>query len=339
MMPRLSPRLLLLVLPALVLAVPAQPGAAAPDRAPDPVAEAQRAVDEARARAANAATLYQAALTEQARLADEIARLEAEIPVLRQRAAELKEIVKARSAALYTGFDPRVTFDATTAEDQIDSARHAYLTESATSYDVDLAAELRKTADELQAAEALLKVKKAEQEKVVAQLAEDQKQLEFQLLASQVALDKLNALVFAGATVADGSLVDTGAGLCPVKGVVAFTNDWGQPRSGGRSHQGTDMFAAIGTPLVAVVDGTITDSSGGLGGIGLDLHGVDGVKYYYAHLSAIEVGAGRVTQGQVIGYVGDTGNAAGGAPHLHFQLHPGEGEPVNPYPTVRVLCG
>jgi peptidoglycan LD-endopeptidase LytH len=337
---RPSSRLLLLLVPALLLAAPVQTGAAAPDRDPDPVAEARREVDEARAKAANAATLYQAALTEQQRLADEIARLEAEIPVLRQRAAELKEIVKARSAALYTGFDPGVTFDATTAADQIDSARHAYLTESATSYDVDLAAELRKTADELAAAEELLKAKKVEQDNAVAQLAESQKELEFQLVAAQTALDRWNALVMAGATTgADGGLVETGAVICPVYGVVAFTNDWGQPRSGGRTHQGTDMFAAMGTPLVAVVDGTITDNSGGLGGIGLDLHGVDGVKYFYAHLSAVAIGAGRVKQGQVIGYVGDTGNAAGGPPHLHFQLHPGEGEPVNPYPTVRVLCG
>ncbi|HUF84350.1 MAG TPA: peptidoglycan DD-metalloendopeptidase family protein [Acidimicrobiia bacterium] len=336
---RFSPRLLLLALPALLLLVPAHLVAAAPGQT-DPVAEAQRALDDAREKAANAATLYQAALTEQARLTDEITRLEAEIPALRQRAVELRELVKRRSAALYTSFDSGVTFDATTAGDRIDSARHAYLTESATSYDIDLAAELRKTADELQAAEELLKVKRFEQERVVAQLADDQKALELRLLESQAALDKLNAMIAAGATVgADGGLVETGAGTCPVRGVVAFTNDWGQPRSGGRTHQGTDMFAATGTPLVAVVDGTLTENSGGLGGLGLDLHGVDGVKYYYAHLSRIEVASGRVKQGDVIGYVGDTGNAAGGAPHNHFQIHPGGGEPVNPYPTVRALCG
>ena len=336
---RSAPRLFLLLLPALVLLVPAQVGAAAPGKA-DPVTEAQRAVDDARAKAANAATLYQAALTEPARLTDEIARLEAEIPALRQRAEELKDLVRTRSAALYTGFDPGVSFEATTAKDQIDSARHAYLTESATTYDVDLAAELRKTADELQAAEELLKVKKAEQERLVAQLVEDQKELALRLAQAEMALARWQALVAAGATAgADGGLVETGAGTCPVRGVVAFTNDWGQPRSGGRTHQGTDMFAAMGTPLVAVVDGMITESSGGLGGIGLDLHGADGVKYYYAHLSSIAIGSGKVKQGDVIGFVGDTGNAAGGAPHLHFQLHPGGGEPINPYPTARVLCG
>ncbi|MBA2327589.1 MAG: M23 family metallopeptidase [Actinobacteria bacterium] len=88
-----------------------------------------------------------------------------------------------------------------------------------------------------------------------------------------------------------------------------------------------------------MVDGTLGENSGGLGGIGLDLHGDDGAKYYYAHLSGIEVSSGPVKQGDVIGYVGNTGNGAGGPPHLHFQLHPGGGEPVNPYPTVKVLCG
>ncbi len=337
---RIAPRLLLLLLPALLFVVPAHLVAAAPRPSDDPVAAAQRAVDDATAKAANAATLYQQALTEQSQLADEITQLEAEIPALRQRSDTLRELVRQRSAALYTGFDPGVSFEATTADDQIDSARHAYLTESAASYDVDLAEELRVTADELQKAEELLKVKKADQERVVAQLAEDQQHLQERLLEAQVALDKLNALVAAGATSgAAGGLVETEAGTCPVRGVLAFTNDWGQPRSGGRTHQGNDLFAAMGTPLVAVTDGTITDNSGGLGGTGLDLHGDDGVKYYYAHLSAIEVYSGRVKQGDVIGYVGDTGNAAGGPPHLHFQLHPGEGEPVNPYPTLRVLCG
>jgi murein DD-endopeptidase MepM/ murein hydrolase activator NlpD len=323
-----------------LLLVPAGVAAGTPSGgSADPLERAERNLEEVQAQAANAATLYQAALTEQSRLADEIARLEREIPEFRARAEELREQVQKRSAALYTGFDPGVSFNAGRAAEQIDSARHAHLTASASEYDTQLSTDLRNTADALAAAEEDLKRKQAEQERLVVQLAEDARVLNDLLLAAQAAVDHLNALVLAGATPGAGGLVQTGAATCPVQGVVAFTNDWGQPRSGGRTHQGTDMFAAMGTPVVTVVGGTVSDASGGLGGISLDVRGDDGVRYYYAHLSAIERASGRVEPGEVIGYVGDTGNAVGGPPHLHFQLHPDGGEPVNPYPTARVLCG
>ena len=128
--------------------------------------------------------------------------------------------------------------------------------------------------------------------------------------------------------------------ICPVAGPNHFTNDWGNPRSGGRTHKGTDVFADRGTPLVAVTDGTLRFSNGGLGGISIWLKG-SGASYYYAHLDGRAAGlsAGAyVTRGTVIGYVGNTGNAFGGAHHLHFQLHPGHGSAVNPYPTLAAAC-
>jgi len=128
--------------------------------------------------------------------------------------------------------------------------------------------------------------------------------------------------------------------ICPVAGSNYFTNDWGNPRSGGRTHKGTDVFAAKGTPLVAVVDGTLRFRDGGLGGIAIWLKG-SGASYYYAHLDSRAAGLSTgsyVTRGTVIGYVGNTGNAMGGADHLHFQLHPNHGSPVNPYPTLAAAC-
>ena len=323
----------LLGLPALAQ------GPRAPAQTDDPVEQARREVDEARAAATNAAALYQAALTEQARIQDEIARLEQEIPALRAQAAELRTNIQRRSAELYKGADPGSAFEAAGSGNEIDGARHAYLGQAATAYDVTLAEQLQATSDELEDAEAELRRHKTEQEEVARQLAADRQRIDLLLTESEVALFRLESLVAQGATVGEGGLVATGAGLCPVRGAVAFTNDWGQPRSGGRTHQGTDMFAAMGTPTVAVVGGTVNDASGGLGGISVELLGDDGVRYYYAHLSRIEGGPSRVEAGAVIGYVGDTGNALGGPPHLHFQLHPGGGEPVNPYPTVKVLCG
>jgi murein DD-endopeptidase MepM/ murein hydrolase activator NlpD len=122
-----------------------------------------------------------------------------------------------------------------------------------------------------------------------------------------------------------------------VAGPSAFGDTWGAGRSGGRSHQGVDMMGSRGTPIVAVVSGSVQFKQNRLGGNAVWLSGDNGNKYYYAHLDAFEGGSRGVSQGEVIGYLGDTGNARG-APHLHFEVHPGGGAAVNPTPTVRAAC-
>jgi murein DD-endopeptidase MepM/ murein hydrolase activator NlpD len=124
--------------------------------------------------------------------------------------------------------------------------------------------------------------------------------------------------------------------ICPVAGPTAFGDTWGAPRPGGRTHQGVDMMSPAGTPLVAVVAGNATMRTNTLGGNVISLAGSDGNGYYYAHLSAWEGSSRSVNAGEIIGYVGATGNTT--ANHLHFEIHPGGGSAVNPYPTVRQFC-
>jgi murein DD-endopeptidase MepM/ murein hydrolase activator NlpD len=131
---------------------------------------------------------------------------------------------------------------------------------------------------------------------------------------------------------------------CPVQGPVSFIDSWGSPRSGGRGHQGVDMMAARGTRVAAIFDGTISRLSSGssLGGITIWMNSSAGDSYYYAHLDGYADGVTdgmSVVAGQIIGYVGSTGNASPSYPHLHFEYHPGGGGAVNPYALVKGICG
>ena len=122
------------------------------------------------------------------------------------------------------------------------------------------------------------------------------------------------------------------AWVCPVKG-ARFLNDWGFPRGGGtRFHEGNDLFVTGGTPVVAPVSGTVEFKTGAIGGLQFRLEGKDGVVYIGTHMSDFGK-KGKVNAGDVIGYVGNTGNAAGTATHLHFGMYH-KGEVVNPYPTL-----
>jgi murein DD-endopeptidase MepM/ murein hydrolase activator NlpD len=126
-----------------------------------------------------------------------------------------------------------------------------------------------------------------------------------------------------------------GFGRFPVGGLASYSHDWWFPRygPGWRLHQGTDIFAAFGTPVRAPVDGTVKVHNGGLGGLSVYVVQPDGTYWYLAHLAATTDGLAEgaaVKTGDVVGFVGDSGNARGGPPHLHFEVHPGGGGAIDP---------
>ena len=134
-----------------------------------------------------------------------------------------------------------------------------------------------------------------------------------------------------------GTAGDGGGGfLCPVPG-GSFFNDWAFPRSGGRSHAGTDVFAERGTPVRAPVAGVVEVATGSIGGKQFRLTTAEGHTLLGSHLHSFGA-TGPVRAGEVIGAVGDTGNAAGSRPHLHFEIHPAGAGAVNPFPLLREAC-
>jgi murein DD-endopeptidase MepM/ murein hydrolase activator NlpD len=122
--------------------------------------------------------------------------------------------------------------------------------------------------------------------------------------------------------------LSSGGFVFPVYGTASFGDSFGGPRPDvpGGWHHGEDIFAAAGTPLLAVADGTLhTIGFNKIGGYRLWLRDTEGDEFYYAHLSAyspLAVEGRSVKAGDVIGFVGATGDADGGAPHLHFEIHP-----------------
>lgn len=173
-------------------------------------------------------------------------------------------------------------------------------------------------------------------------------------------LEKLEPLLGFGFTPEEVALL--GLGRFPVRGEATFVDDWWFPRwtPDFHVHEGTDIFAEFGTPITAPFDGVVTMGEGNVGGLYTYLTLEDDSYYYFAHLDELpdlpdedrisdpeEVArytvrpndlpvAYQVEAGDVIGYVGDSGNAEGGAPHLHFEMHPASesGEPVNPKPIL-----
>jgi peptidoglycan LD-endopeptidase LytH len=320
----------------------------------DPVARAEGRVAAALEAAFDATARYDEVQTTYYELADEIARTRERLAQSQRDAAALRAVAKARALQAYKGedFNLDVLMSGTNV---MDAMRRNAMLEGLNEKGNDAIDGLEAMTEELHAQETALDERLAQQAKLVAdldakrsevlRLLDDGVRAEEQLLTRLDAEQRggeftarvARARAAGGDAASQSSGAPAGAGFqCPVPG-SSFSDSFGAARSGGRGHQGVDMMAGRGTPILAVVSGIVSQSSSGLGGNQISLAGSDGNTYFYAHLQSYVGGPGPVNAGDVIGKVGDTGNARG-TPHLHFEIHPGGGAAVNPYPTVRANC-
>lgn len=136
-----------------------------------------------------------------------------------------------------------------------------------------------------------------------------------------------------------GSMPAPSALPVPVAGVKPsrLVDTWGGARSEGRQHEGVDIFARRGTPVLAATEGIVLRvGTNRLGGRVVWVLGPGGQRHYYAHLDSYgDVHAGmRIDAGKIVGFVGNTGNAATTPPHLHYGIYTAGGA-INPYPFLR----
>jgi murein DD-endopeptidase MepM/ murein hydrolase activator NlpD len=285
------------------------------------VAAAQKAADEAAARYADAETRL-------GQLSDQIDRLQQQITKGEALIAPLRAAATRRAVTAYKDSGSGLEFFAI-GDDPLNGARRLKLLDQAHADDTDAVARFVQVQNDLDRQRKDIEARRAEHGGVLEQLREESRRLGSELTEARKA---------AAGILGQQSGVAVGGLICPVNGPVSFVDSWGDPRGGGRSHQGVDLMAPRGTPNVAVVSGSITMKSGGLSGNGVYLAGDDGNTYNYFHLDSYEGGPRPVSQGDVVGYVGNTGDASGGATHTHFEIHPGGGGAVNPYPAARAVC-
>jgi murein DD-endopeptidase MepM/ murein hydrolase activator NlpD len=316
---------------------------------------AQARVEELRAEANIATAAYERAHERLIVTQDKIAETEAALAEARSKIGKLQGHLDERARETYllgptstidllleaesvTEFSDRLEFLDRLAQDDADLVtRVAVISE-----------ELRRQEAELDRLERIQAAAEAEAEKqqgIILSKLDQAEELEAQLeeqykkeLAAARAAAAAAAAASSGGGSGSGSIATvSGQALqaCPAPG-TSFTDTFGAPRSGGRTHQGVDMMGDYGMPIYAAQSGSVSHSSSSLGGNQAYVHSSSGYTFY-AHLQGYSSASGSVSAGTLIGYMGDTGNATG-TPHLHFEYHPGGGAAVNPTPYVAAVC-
>lgn len=259
-------------------------------------------------------------------------QVRASINDLTQQSAVTRAKLRVRALAIFTGEDIEEIDSLLNADNANDLARNLELVSQSQERDRTLLKTFAEQQTQLDSREADLKSLEAER----------QIELETVLAEQQALTDALEKMQRELASITSGASIALGGFVFPVTAPFNFVDTYGAPRMTGtkyqHTHEGTDIFGAYGSPVLAVSRGVIVSMGvATLGGNKLWLKSTDGTEYYYAHLSAFVEGftdGTKVEAGDTIGFLGDSGNARGTPPHVHFEVHPGGGGPVNPYPFL-----
>lgn len=233
--------------------------------------------------------------------------------------------------------------------------------------DIRILNQITEIKEEIEEARARLEIDRKDQQNLLDQLNQKQKEININLQKQQQFMDNLQeeldqlesqksskieekkrmeeekrkAMAENNSNENGGSSKSINGFVFPVAGPHGYINSWGYPRSGGRTHEGIDIFALKGTKLLACSKGIasgVEPFDDDIGGISLWIIGDDGYHYYYAHLDSIAQGVNngvRLKAGQLVGYVGNSGNAIATPPHLHFGVYPNGGSAINPYSILK----
>jgi peptidoglycan LD-endopeptidase LytH len=303
-------------------------------------------LESARSELTRVTGLWQATESRLAQAQDAAADARAEIEGLEDQLAGIRRSLNDRVAAAFMSGGSFSIGALLTSDSIQDAADRLQYTQSVVQGDADLATRVAVTAEELRRQETRLRNAARQEAEAAADLESQREQIAtrveqlndvVQELEAELEAADERALDLGGSGPDAVSITGTGAiQTCPVAGSNSFVDSFGWPRSGGRAHQGIDLIAAPGTPVVAVAPGNAREASSVLGGLGIVVeHSSGGDWTFYAHLSSFAT-MGQVSAGTVIGYVGATGNT--GVNHLHFEYHPDGGAAVNPYSALVAVC-
>jgi peptidoglycan LD-endopeptidase LytH len=322
---------------------------------------AEQQLESARANLDRANQLWQEAEADLARSEDAAVAAEARIETLQADLTRIQRELERRAASLFIAGGSPQALALLTSDSVSDAVDRLEFASAVAEGDSDLATQVSVETQELAWQQEQLADAISDQAAAAAELARQRETIEAELerysarveeLEDQLAAEEAAAAAAAdettGGTGGIGGTGGTGSPppisgtgwiqTCPVNGPNSFVDSFGDPRPGGRTHQGIDMIAARGTPVVAVHSGTVHRTGSTIGGLGVVVfHDGSSDWTFYTHFDSYGApGEGaHVSAGSTIGYVGNTGTTVY---HLHFEYHPGGGVALNPYTALLGVC-